>query len=161
MSKKLVLISLAFFFVIYSQAQNFTLSGRVQDAETKARIQSATVNLKGIKDSTITATTYTDSSGKFQFDQLQKDSFRIIITSIGFETLTRSVKIDSANVDMGVIAVPKTSKELSGVTVTAATPPVQQKGDTLTPYYLLHRARPHRYFSWHEIHLQGSHFHLW
>jgi len=131
MSKKLVLISLAFFFVIYSQAQSFTLSGRVQDAETKARIQSATVNLKSIKDTTITATTYTDSSGRFQFDQLQKDSFRITITSIGFETLTRSVKIDSANVDMGVIAVPKTSKELSGVTVTAATPPVQQKSDTV------------------------------
>jgi uncharacterized membrane protein YgcG len=131
MSKKLVLISIPFFFFIYSQAQSFTLSGRVQDAETKSGIQVATVLLKSIGDSSITSTTYTDIAGRFQFDQLQKDSFRITISSIGFETLTRSVMIDSVDVDMGIIAVPKTSKELSGVTVTATTPPVQQKGDTV------------------------------
>ena len=125
MSKKLVLISIVLFFAIHSQAQNFTLSGRVQNAETKLSVRGATIVLKSIKDSTISNTTYSDTSGRFQFDQLQKDSFRITISSIGSETLTRIVNIDSANVDMGIIAVPKTSKELSGVTVTANAPPVQ------------------------------------
>ncbi len=77
MSKKLVLISFIFFFFIHSQAQNFTLSGRVQDAETRANVQGATVVLRSIKDSTISNTTYSDTAGRFQFDQLQKDSFRI------------------------------------------------------------------------------------
>ncbi|MDQ3683577.1 MAG: carboxypeptidase-like regulatory domain-containing protein, partial [Bacteroidota bacterium] len=85
MSKKLILIGFAFFFFIYSQAQNFTLSGRVQDAEIKSGVRGATVLLKSIRDSTITSTTYTDSAGRYQFDQLQKDSFRITISSIGFE----------------------------------------------------------------------------
>ncbi len=71
MSKKLVLIGFAFLFFIYSQAQSFTLSGRVQDAETKASVQGATVLLKSIKDTTISNTTYTDTAGRFQFDQLQ------------------------------------------------------------------------------------------
>jgi hypothetical protein len=86
MSKKLVLISIPFFFFIYSQAQSFTLSGRVQDAEMKSGIQGATVLLKSIGDSSITSTTYTDIAGRFQFDQLQKDSFRITISSIGFQS---------------------------------------------------------------------------
>ncbi|MFN2439560.1 MAG: TonB-dependent receptor domain-containing protein, partial [Chitinophagaceae bacterium] len=131
MCKKSVLISFIIFFAIHSQAQNFTLSGRVQDAETKAGVQGATVVLKSISDTTVSNTSFTDSAGRFQFDQVQKDSFRITISFIGFETLTRKVKIDSANVDMGIVSVPKTSKELSGVTVTITTPPVQQKGDTV------------------------------
>lgn len=131
MCRRLALISFVFFFVIGSQAQSFTLSGRVQDAENKASVRGATMVLKSIKDATNASTTFTDTTGRFQFDQLQKDSFRLTISSIGFETLTRIVSIDSGNVDMGVIAVPKSSKELSGVTVTANAPPVQQKGDTV------------------------------
>jgi hypothetical protein len=113
------------------QAQFFTLTGKVQDSETRLAVQGATVILKSISDTLSTFTTYTDSAGRFQFDELQRDSFKIAFTSVGYETLVRSVKIDSADVDMGLVAVPRTSKELTGVTVTAGVPPAQQKGDTV------------------------------
>jgi uncharacterized membrane protein YgcG len=128
---RLAFFSLALFFFSGVNAQTFTVSGRVQDAESRAAVQGATMLLRSIKDSTLSFTAYSDTTGLFQFDQVVPDSFRLTVSSVGFETLSRSVKVDSGDVDLGVIAVPRTSKQLSGVTVTTRVPPAQQKGDTV------------------------------
>ncbi|MCW3074950.1 MAG: hypothetical protein JWP69_2019, partial [Flaviaesturariibacter sp.] len=131
MYKKIILAALAFFFIHGLAAQNFTLSGRLQDTENGASLQGATIILKSIRDTTITQTTYTDTAGHFQFDQLGRDSFRISFSSIGFETLVRTVRIDSADVVMPPVSLPRSSKELAGVVVISTTPPATQKGDTV------------------------------
>jgi hypothetical protein len=128
---RLALAGLAWFFLGSINAQTFTISGRVQDAESRSAIQGATVVLKSIKDTTLSFTSYSDTAGRFQFDQLSPDSFRLTISAVGFETLSRSVKVDSAHVEMGVVSIPRTSRELRGVTVTTRIPPAQQKGDTV------------------------------
>ena len=121
----------SFLFFIQAQGQNFSVSGRAQDSETRQGIQGSTVVLKSIKDTTLFFTTYTDTAGFFQFDQLLPDSFRISFSSVGYETFNRSVKLDSANVNMGAVLIPRSSKELTGVTVTATASPATQKGDTV------------------------------
>ena len=127
------LVWLLIFTVLGSfvQAQSYTLSGRIEDPETRASVQGATITLKSISDSNYTETTYSDTSGHFQFDQLASDSFRITISSVGFETLVRGVRVDSADRNLGNIDLPRSSQELQGVTVTSVTPPAQQKGDTV------------------------------
>ena len=131
MRLRLAFLALATFFFGGINAQTFTVSGRVQDAESRTAVRGATVLLRSIKDTTLSFTSYTDTAGLFQFDQLLPDSFRLTVSSVGFETLSRSVKVDSSDVDLGVIGVPRTSKQLSGVTVTTRVPPAQQKGDTV------------------------------
>lgn len=131
MCRKFALLTFGILFFVAAQAQNFSVSGRLQDPESRAPLQGATVVLQSIKDSLNKETTYTDTAGRFQFVQLYADSFRLIISSVGYETLRRSVKVDSASVDMGAIGVPRTSKELTGVTVTVSIPPATQKGDTV------------------------------
>lgn len=131
MQLRLALLGLVLFFFGSVHAQSFTVSGRVQDAEARSAVQGATVVLRSIKDTTLSFTAYSDTAGLFQFDQLLPDSFRLTISAIGFETLNRSVKVDSMDVELGVISVPRTSRELSGVTVTTRIPPAQQKGDTV------------------------------
>jgi hypothetical protein len=131
MCRKLLLLSLALVAFFLSEAQTFTVSGRIQDAESRASIQGASVTLRSIKDTTVSFNTFTDTSGRFQFDDIRPDSFRLFISSVGFEALSRSVRVDSANVELATIAVPRTSTELTGVTVTTRIPPAQQKGDTV------------------------------
>ncbi len=126
---KILLSALLFFFGFTAQAQNFTINGRAQDGETRSAIQGGTVILKSITDTNMLFTTYTDTAGRYQFDQLSADSFSVAISSIGYETILRNVNVDSMNVDMGVIEIPRSSKQLTGVTVTATTPPATQKGD--------------------------------
>ncbi len=128
---KILLSALLFFFGFTAQAQNFTINGRAQDGETRSAIQGGTVILKSITDTNMLFTTYTDTAGRYQFDQLSADSFSVAISSIGYETILRNVNVDSMNVDMGVIEIPRSSKQLTGVTVTATTPPATQKGDTV------------------------------
>ncbi|MDB5252469.1 MAG: hypothetical protein JWP27_1638 [Flaviaesturariibacter sp.] len=128
---KLLTFVLALFLVSSLNAQTFTLSGRLRDAESGSSIQGATVVLRLLRDSTNTQTTYTDTAGRFQFDNLARDSFRILFSSVGFETLTRRVRIDTADVDMGTVNPPRASKQLTGVVVTSTIPPATQKGDTV------------------------------
>lgn len=97
---KIVLSALLFFFGFNAQAQNFTINGRAQDGETRTAIQGGTVILKSIKDTNLLFTTYTDTAGRYQLDQLSADSFSVAISSIGYETILRNVNVDSMNLDM-------------------------------------------------------------
>lgn len=131
MQRRILPAIVAAFFMYSAQAQTFSVQGRLQDAESKAVLQGATVIRKSKTDTTTTETTFTDSAGRFGFTGLARDSFNLIISSVGFETMLRTVVIDSADVNLEVIGLPRSSKELTGVIVTATTPPAIQKGDTL------------------------------
>src|SRR5687768_12748870 len=134
MKRRLTLTAIFFLTVLFLNAQSFTITGKLQDDETKIAVRGATVVLKSVTDTNFTKTSYTDSSGIFRFTDLQRDSFTVRFTSIGYANLVKRVRIDSADnslKDIGTIIFPKTAKELAGVTVVGRTPPAQQKGDTL------------------------------
>jgi hypothetical protein len=47
---RLALIAMFFFFSFFTKAQNITISGKLQDDETKKAVQGATIVLKSAKD---------------------------------------------------------------------------------------------------------------
>ncbi|HEY0058350.1 MAG TPA: carboxypeptidase-like regulatory domain-containing protein, partial [Flavisolibacter sp.] len=114
-----------------AEAQGFTVSGQLKDAEGTSFVQGATISLKSIRDTTIFFTSYSDTAGRFQFDAVLADSFRLTVSSVGFESLSQVVKVEAADVALGLISLSRSSKELTGVTVTTTTPPATQKGDTV------------------------------
>jgi hypothetical protein len=127
-------LMLPFFFVLIFnglQAQTLTVSGRLQDGETRAGVPGATVVLKSLRDTTRSFTLTSDGAGAFRFTHLAPDSFRLTASSVGYETLSRVVRLKSSNVFLGSLIMPKASKELTGVTVTGRIPPAVQKGDTV------------------------------
>ncbi|HEY1115758.1 MAG TPA: carboxypeptidase regulatory-like domain-containing protein, partial [Chitinophagaceae bacterium] len=128
---KLMLAGLVSLFLSSAHAQTFTVSGRLQDPETKVGVPGATVVLKSLKDSTRSFTSTTDPTGRFRFSSLVPDSFRLTASSVGYETLNRVVRVKSGNVFMGAVTLRRTSQELTGVTVTGRIPPAVQKGDTV------------------------------
>jgi len=132
MRRRILLFGLALFLFLFSaEAQSFSVTGRVQDAESGASLPGANVMLRSIRDTNIIFNTLTDTSGRFRLNDISRDSFRITITSVGYEALNRSVRVDTGNIDLGNIMVPRTSRELTGVTVTANVAPATQKGDTV------------------------------
>src|SRR5687767_14888693 len=131
MTRRWALTGIFFLTALFSKAQSFTISGKLQDDETKLAVRGATVVLKSTTDTNFIQTSYTDSTGSFRFTDLKRDSFRINFSSIGYINLVKNIRIDSADSaikDLGIIIFPKSAKELSGVTVTGRTPPAQQKG---------------------------------
>jgi hypothetical protein len=112
-------------------AQSYRISGVVKSNDSVSALNGATVTLQSRSDSAGTKSTLTDSLGRFHFDGLRRDSFRVIISSLSFGTSTKDVVIDSADVDLGLITLAPTADVLSSVTVTSSVAPVVQKGDTV------------------------------
>lgn len=134
MAKKIAFSTIFLLTVLFLNAQSFTLTGKLQDDETKSAVRGATVVLKSASDTNFTKTSFTDSSGAFSFTDLKRDLFTIRFSSVGYASMLRTARIDSTDVaikDLGIIIFPKSAKELAGVTVVGRTPPAQQKGDTL------------------------------
>jgi uncharacterized membrane protein YgcG len=129
--RKSVLLCIALIITVFCNAQNRRLSGWVKSNDSVTNLPGVTVLLQGVRDSTDRKATVTDSQGRFFFNNMRADSFRLAFSSIGFANTIVYAKVDSANVDMGFIFLAATSDVSSSVTVVSSSPPVVQKGDTV------------------------------
>jgi hypothetical protein len=131
MMRRLLFVCFALLTFSILKAQTRTISGTVTDQQTKAPLVSATVKLSSLSDTLSPRSVLTDSAGRFSFGNLNKDSFLIAITYIGYSPVSRIIAIDTADVSLKIAAVPGASTDLSTVIITTTISPVTQKGDTL------------------------------
>ncbi|HEX5652783.1 MAG TPA: outer membrane beta-barrel protein [Chitinophagaceae bacterium] len=112
------------------QAQS--VKGRLLDLVDNKPLVGATLELRSVRDSTNRYGAISDSTGQFRFSNLSPDSFSLHISFIGYENYKQFVSLSDSmpELDLRTLFIPKSTRELSGVTVTARTPPAQQKGDT-------------------------------
>lgn len=127
---KLLVVVLLFSVV---EAHSQSIKGKLVDLVDSKPLAGATLTLTSLKDSTREHKSVADSSGIFRFQNLSVDSFFIKVSFIGYAEYKEIVATsDSIPVtDMGTLFIPKSTKEIAGVTVVSKTPPAQQKGDTL------------------------------
>jgi hypothetical protein len=124
--------SLALLCFIVSQAQTGTVTGRLRDPETLQNLRGATIGIQSIRDSTYFFTTNTDTLGRFRFEGIRPDSFRVNYSYVGYARLQQTFRLDTAaNFDLEDVLLPRSSQELTGVVVVGTTPPAVQKGDTV------------------------------
>lgn len=131
MLKRFTFFAIALFFIIVAHSQTPGIKGSVQNFQTSTYIPRATVTLHNIKDTTIIYSAISDSVGRFQIDHLQPDSFVLLVSSIGYTSVRRTVKLNTVLVNLGAIDLQKAPRVLAGVTVTANIPMAVQKADTV------------------------------
>lgn len=131
MSRRIVLIGVLFFIISGIKAQTHTLKGTIVDQQSKAPLSGATVKLKSTTNPAFTKSLLSDSIGTFVFTNLSPDSFLLSVSFVGFNTVTRGVRVDSTDVTVNINAVPNSSNELATVVITSTPPLATQKGDTL------------------------------
>ncbi|GAA4343371.1 hypothetical protein GCM10023184_43680 [Flaviaesturariibacter amylovorans] len=120
------------FLLAAASAHSQAVSGRLVDPETGAPLAGATVALASIRDSAgATQTRTTDSAGRFRFTVPGRDSLRLRFNYVGYETLQRTLRVDSADVALGDVRLPRAARELTGVVINATAPPATQKADTV------------------------------
>ncbi len=102
-------LSLSVFFILSSKSfsqhnVNGIVRGKVIDEETQSPVEGAEVELMNAARKTITNT-----KGEFEFDSLGIDSYRIKITSIGYEPLIKSdlTLYASRTLEITVVLKPK------------------------------------------------------
>jgi Outer membrane protein beta-barrel family/Carboxypeptidase regulatory-like domain len=108
-----------------------SIIGELRDNKNQP-MPSQPVNLVRANDSALVKITLTDDNGKFEFDQLKKGSYRLIISSLGFKKhVSPPLSISGQN----PVVVPPIdlqnadAKELGAVTVTAQKPFIERKID--------------------------------
>jgi hypothetical protein len=140
LSSKTFLCSIALFllFSFTSQAQDntstFTLQGSVKD-ENGAYLDYATINLLKAQDSSILSIVFTDEKGAYQFKNVQKGSYLVKASSVGFqdeesELITFPNK-EGNSYQVKDLTLKPTSTSLNEVVITVQKPLIERKADML------------------------------
>src|SRR5690606_3096214 len=119
-------------FVQFATAQQITIKGNITDAETELPIESATIYLSRIQDSTLVDYTISDKNGNFDLKVRKTDKpTRLRISSIVYQTYIKDFQSISEDMDLGEIKMDIQSTLIDSVVVNIDIPPIRIKNDTL------------------------------
>lgn len=136
MKKIMTLLTLAFTtfsFAVFAQVKTGKITGTVIDGNTKT-IESATITLLRAKDSSVAKISIADKTGKYEFDNVPEGQYLVSISAVGHSKgFSEIIEINSTNqsVSLKTIELVPQAKSISGVTVTAKKPLVEQKIDRM------------------------------
>ncbi|UEG48519.1 outer membrane beta-barrel protein [Ferruginibacter lapsinanis] len=131
MIKSIVITSGFFLASLFVTAQDISLSGVLTDKSDESAIVGATIKLSSASDQAFTKSVATNATGNFQFGNLSVGSYVITISSVGYETISQKINLQASNKIPIPFFLTKAENTLADVVVTAKTPPVKQKNDTL------------------------------
>jgi hypothetical protein len=115
----------------HAQIKNGKVSGKVIDGNTKT-IESATITLLRAKDSSVAKISVANKEGNFVFENVTEGKYLVSITAVGHSkgySAAFDVNESNSSVALKTIELVPVSKELSGVSVSARKPLIEQKID--------------------------------
>ncbi|RBA29440.1 outer membrane beta-barrel protein [Flavobacterium tibetense] len=130
---KKFLLYFVFILPFFISAQNtITIKGKVVDSTTNSGLESATVYVKTVKDSSVVDYTISASNGNFQMKLKKSDLPHVLkISYNGFKEISRSLKNLNEDLDFGIFVMEENIGNLNEVTVATEIPPITIKSDTL------------------------------
>ncbi len=127
---RLPLILIAFLMINAVKAQDLRITGTLLNDDDHLPLVGATVKLMPARDTTRFSYTTSDTQGKFEFSKLNRGSYILEVTYIGFDKLRKSVIASAAPKSEKLVMKP-TATTLKEVDVTSTTIRAEQKGDTV------------------------------
>jgi hypothetical protein len=114
-------------------AQNsITLKGKVIDKTTKLPVESATVYLTSVKDSSVIDYTITNKLGGFNFKIKKQDkSVYLKVSFISYQDFKEDITSLTTDKDFGIIEMKEAVNALNEVVIKSEIPPIRIKKDTL------------------------------
>jgi hypothetical protein len=99
MKKSLLLFSFFITSIIFSQTKEFQITGTIKSADNKEVLESATVHVERLKDSSIVAYTITNKKGIFKINANTSDAkIKLIISFIGFQPYSKIIRVKNQHV---------------------------------------------------------------
>ena len=114
------------------QAQRFNIKGMVADTAKKP-LESATVLLMSIKDSSLVSFARTKEKGDFEIKNVVQGQYFLKITFVGYKNYSQLLpQLEGLDVmNLGIIKLLAISKELDEVQIKGERTPIAIKGDTI------------------------------
>lgn len=132
MLKKITLLAtLLFASVVFSQ-NSFQLSGKIVDEISKAPLESATIYLTNVKDSTIVDYTISDKNGNFNLKARKSETpINFKVSYNGYQNFNKRIENILADKDFGNVVLTEQTAQLDEIVLKGEIPPIQIKTDTL------------------------------
>ncbi len=131
--KKTLLTILFYFATFLALGQNtITVKGKVVEKKSLIPIESATIYLKSVKDSTVIDYTISDKNGNFALATKKINTpvyFKVAFTS--YADFSEKLENLQENKDFGIIKLDDDVNTLSELVIKAEAPPITIKNDTL------------------------------
>lgn len=129
--KYLFLVLTFFCFSLnFAQSKEFEIFGSISSIDEKIPLESATVHLERLKDSTVITYTITDKNGKFRLENKTADSaVNLFISYVGYKTYSKRIELNKSVINLGNIEM-EVSNSLDEVVIKTAAP-ITIKKDTL------------------------------
>ena len=143
MCKYLSFLFLLCFPFLASAQSSYILKGKVLNISNQLPLESATVYITTVKDSTVLEYTLTDKNGDFNFAAKKNDKPVFLkVTYMGFDTFIEEQKGITSNKDFNNIYLSESVNTLNEVTVKGEDPPIRVKNDTIEFKASLFKTRP-------------------
>lgn len=129
--KKLILV-FAFLLALqsFSQEKSFEITGTLKAEDTELPLESATIYLERVKDSSVVTYTISDKNGNFKIESSTYDeNLNFYVSYVGYGTYFKKIAIDKEQIDLKTISL-KLDNQLNEVLV-KSTAPITIKKDTL------------------------------
>ncbi|MGH1383631.1 outer membrane beta-barrel protein [Kordia sp.] len=134
MNKPLITILVLIISVFTSTvvAQEFEIKGNIVDKTGKTPLESATVYLQTIKDSTLITYTISDKNGRFELaGRTKQTEANLFVTFTGFKVYQQKITLNKSVITLPEIGLELATDELDAVQLVAIKAPITVKKDTL------------------------------
>lgn len=130
MKNPLYLLAFLCTCTIFSQSKPFKISGVLISDDDRTPLESATVYLETLKDSTLVTYTITDKNGAFVLEnRTPEDRLNLTISYLGYEPYSKTISLGPSPINLNTIALE--SANLLDEIVIRSRAPVTIKKDTL------------------------------
>jgi hypothetical protein len=113
-----------------AQSGKFAVNGTVKDSNQVA-LQFATAGIYKTGQADPLKTTYTNDKGNFKFTGIDTGHYTLVISHTGFTDHSTAFTIATEDIKLGSIALSRAASTLSGVTVLAKKPLIEQTDDKI------------------------------
>lgn len=130
MKKLFLFLALLSVSLSFSQSKSFKIFGTLLSEDDKTPLESATIYLERVKDSSLITYTISDKNGKFEIvNETYDDKLNLFIDYVGYETYFKQISISENPIDLKTIEL-KISNALDEVVIKSRSP-ITIKKDTL------------------------------
>ncbi|MBL4604644.1 MAG: TonB-dependent receptor, partial [Flavobacteriaceae bacterium] len=116
---------------LFSQSKSYTIEGIIKSKSDSTYLESATIHLEKVKDSSVVTYTITDEKGKFKLEgkSFEKE-IRLVVSFVGYKPYSKRIIFDKKSFQLGTIELEANGNLLDEIIVKSRAP-ITIKKDTL------------------------------
>ncbi|MFY0630337.1 MAG: outer membrane beta-barrel protein [Flavobacteriaceae bacterium] len=116
---------------VFSQSKSYTIEGTIKSKADAISLESATIHLEKVKDSSVVTYTITDEKGKFKLEgkSFEKE-LRLVVSFVGYKPYSQKIVFDKTSFQLGTIEM-ETNDNLLDEVIVKSRAPITIKKDTL------------------------------